>query len=171
MTLTNTVHPPGGATAVLAIVDPAVGALGWLFVPLILLGSVLMVLVALVVDNIQRRYPVYWWTPKDVGQNRKNPAMDVESVNGSHAHTLKVPISWSGQSGFGQVIIVSPEGLALPHEFHLEDHEMQVLKSLVAKLQNPEIEDTVTAEEVNLELQHQLRHNSESPDSGEKPSD
>jgi CBS-domain-containing membrane protein len=170
MTLTNTVHPPGGATAVLAIVDPAVGALGWLFVPLILLGAVLMVLVALVVDNIQRRYPVYWWTAKEVGQNRKSPAIDVESANRSHTHTLNVPVNWTNQSGFGQVILISPEGLALPHEFHLQDHEMQVLKSLVAKLQTPEIEDTVTAEEVDLELQHQLRHHSQPSDSGEKTS-
>ncbi|KAL2155735.1 hypothetical protein VTH82DRAFT_477 [Thermothelomyces myriococcoides] len=79
MALTGTVHPPAGATALLAVVDPAVAGLGWfLFVPL-LLGCTLMVAVALLVNNIQRRFPYYWWTPGETGtywrQRRKEPEL------------------------------------------------------------------------------------------------
>jgi hypothetical protein len=67
MSLTNTIHPPGGATAVLASTQSEVIALGWMFIPLVLLASVLMTAVACILNNILRQYPVCWWTPLDVG--------------------------------------------------------------------------------------------------------
>ncbi|KAJ0158860.1 Transmembrane protein [Colletotrichum tanaceti] len=70
MALTKTVHPPAGATALLAIVDDGVVRLGWVLVPLVALGCVLMLAVALVVNNIQRRFPQYWWSPEDVRLHR-----------------------------------------------------------------------------------------------------
>ncbi|KAF2747768.1 hypothetical protein M011DRAFT_38616 [Sporormia fimetaria CBS 119925] len=66
MLLTGTVHPPGGASAVLAATEPVITHMGWYFVGLVMLGTVLMVLVGLVVNNIQRQFPVYWWTPVDI---------------------------------------------------------------------------------------------------------
>ncbi|KAK7995910.1 hypothetical protein PG991_015377 [Apiospora marii] len=67
MGLTGTVHPPAGATALLAVVNPDVRVLGWLLIPVILLGSILMFGVALLVNNVQRRFPVFWWTSGEVG--------------------------------------------------------------------------------------------------------
>ncbi|KAJ8474990.1 hypothetical protein ONZ45_g15765 [Pleurotus djamor] len=63
MQLTGTLHPPGGATALLATVNPDVRELGWYFLPVILLMSTLALAVALVLNNIQRRYPTFWFTP------------------------------------------------------------------------------------------------------------
>jgi CBS-domain-containing membrane protein len=57
MGLTKTIHPPAGATALLAATTPQITDLGWLLVPLTLLGSVVMLLVACVVNNIQRQFP------------------------------------------------------------------------------------------------------------------
>lgn len=73
MSMTNTVHPPGGATAVLAATQSTVIAMGWWFVPVIMVGSCVMMAVALVVNNITRQYPVYWWTPADVGRKARHP--------------------------------------------------------------------------------------------------
>ncbi|KAK8100197.1 hypothetical protein PG999_010571 [Apiospora kogelbergensis] len=67
MALTGTVHPPAGATALLAVVAADVRALGWFLVPVVLLGCALMLSVALLVNNAQRRFPVYWWTAGEVG--------------------------------------------------------------------------------------------------------
>lgn len=67
MGLTGTVHPPAGATALLAVTDEGVNELGWMLVPLVLLSSSLMLVVALVVNNVQRRFPRYWWTSEEVG--------------------------------------------------------------------------------------------------------
>lgn len=64
MALTKTVHPPAGATALLAVVDDRLRAMGWLFIPLVLLSCALMLGVALLLNNIERQFPVYWWTPE-----------------------------------------------------------------------------------------------------------
>jgi CBS-domain-containing membrane protein len=66
MHVTRTLHPPGGATALIAVIGgDKVHALGYLYVLLpVLLGATLMLLVALVVNNMsanpKRHYPVYW---------------------------------------------------------------------------------------------------------------
>lgn len=77
MLLTGTVHPPGGASAVLAATEPAITAMGWFFVPLVVWGTTLMIIVGLFLNNIQRQFPVYWWTPLDLRGAKKE---DIETV-------------------------------------------------------------------------------------------
>jgi len=66
MQVTTTLHPPGGATAVLAVVgSPALIHMGYLYVPLVAFGASLMLLIALMVDNLVAQpdvldYPSYW---------------------------------------------------------------------------------------------------------------
>jgi CBS-domain-containing membrane protein len=64
MHLTRTLHPPGGATALIAVIgSEQVHALGYLFVLVpATLGPVLMLLAALLVNNLAsgRRYPEFW---------------------------------------------------------------------------------------------------------------
>jgi len=85
MAVTGTVHPPAGATALIAVVDERTIELGWRFVPLVLLSSVFMFLIALLVNNIQKRYPVYWWSPKKLTK----PAVKKEESNFSAASTIE----------------------------------------------------------------------------------
>ncbi|KAK2598809.1 hypothetical protein N8I77_012196 [Diaporthe amygdali] len=81
MALTGTIHPPAGATALLAVTDDKVSSIGWLLVPMVLLSSGVMFAVAFLVNNIQREFPVYWWTPEEVGsywaRRRRNRAAQV----------------------------------------------------------------------------------------------
>ncbi len=64
MHLTKTLHPPGGATALIAVIGgPKIHALGFGYVLLPTgLGAVLMMLVALLINNIpkSRKYPEFW---------------------------------------------------------------------------------------------------------------
>jgi CBS-domain-containing membrane protein len=66
MHCTRTLHPPGGATALIAIIGgDKVHSLGYMYVlSPVLVGSSLMLLVALLVNNMssnpKRNYPVYW---------------------------------------------------------------------------------------------------------------
>ncbi len=64
MHLTRTLHPPGGATALIAVVgSPQVHALGFSYVLVpVGLGAVILLLVALLVNNLPatRRYPEFW---------------------------------------------------------------------------------------------------------------
>ena len=64
MQMTRTLHPPGGATALIAIIgSDEIHALGWLY-PVVpaFSGALVMLLVALLVNNVapERRYPLYW---------------------------------------------------------------------------------------------------------------
>ncbi|KAG9284180.1 hypothetical protein G9A89_022954 [Geosiphon pyriformis] len=66
MQLTKTVHPPGGATALIAVSGgPKIYNLGFLYlIAPTLLGVSLMFVVALLLNNLQRKYPLYWWDQK-----------------------------------------------------------------------------------------------------------
>eukprot|EP00438_Fugacium_kawagutii_P004697 Skav217777 [mRNA] locus=scaffold1782:83046:84167:- [translate_table: standard] len=62
--LTGTVHPPGGATAMIYVTSPAMQQLHYKFILCpAFLGAVIMVLAACVTNNLSgtRTYPQYWW--------------------------------------------------------------------------------------------------------------
>eukprot|EP01113_Clastostelium_recurvatum_P047643 TRINITY_DN8533_c0_g1_i1.p1 TRINITY_DN8533_c0_g1~~TRINITY_DN8533_c0_g1_i1.p1 ORF type:complete len:238 (+),score=26.94 TRINITY_DN8533_c0_g1_i1:210-923(+) len=64
MDFTDTTHPPGGATALLAVISPPIAGSNFLFIVLpTLSGALVMLLVALLINNIpsDRGYPMYWW--------------------------------------------------------------------------------------------------------------
>lgn len=56
MALTKTVHPPAGATALLAVVDREMLEMGWLLIPVVLLSCLLMLCIALILNNIERSF-------------------------------------------------------------------------------------------------------------------
>jgi CBS-domain-containing membrane protein len=65
MLVTKTVHPPGGATALIAVIGgEKIHQLGFLY-PLLPvgLGALILLVVGLLVNNISRnrRYPEYWF--------------------------------------------------------------------------------------------------------------
>ncbi len=64
MHATKTLHPPGGATALIAVIGSnKIHSLGYLYVIMpVGLGAVIMLAVALLVNNIpkNRRYPDFW---------------------------------------------------------------------------------------------------------------
>ncbi len=65
MHLTKTLHPPGGATALIAVIgSPQLHDIGYLYalVP-VGRGAVILLIVALIVNNIPkgRKYPAFWW--------------------------------------------------------------------------------------------------------------
>lgn len=65
MHLARSIHPPGGATALIAVVGgDNIHALGyWYIITPIALGALLMLVIALLVNNLSqhRRYPQYWY--------------------------------------------------------------------------------------------------------------
>ncbi len=65
MHATRTLHPPGGATALIAVIgSPAIHKLGFLYVLIpATIGPLILLMVALLVNNIpaSRRYPEIWF--------------------------------------------------------------------------------------------------------------
>ncbi|RUS21951.1 HPP family-domain-containing protein [Endogone sp. FLAS-F59071] len=64
MQLTNTLHPPAGATTLIAVCNPAIFPLGYFFVAYIVLAILILLVVALLLNNVMRRYPLWWLRPK-----------------------------------------------------------------------------------------------------------
>jgi hypothetical protein len=77
MQITKTTHPPAGATAILAAVSPEVYPMGWYYLPVVLLSSTLVMVSALLINNVQRRYPVFWWESVELAMV-KPLSMDLE---------------------------------------------------------------------------------------------
>jgi len=67
MHFTRTLHPPGGATALIAVIGSSkIHELGYMFlITPITIGAVILLIIALVVNNLStnpnRHYPRYWW--------------------------------------------------------------------------------------------------------------
>jgi CBS-domain-containing membrane protein len=65
MHATKTLHPPGGATALIAVIGSAkIHALGYLYVFIpVGIGALVMLVIALFINNIpaKRSYPEFWW--------------------------------------------------------------------------------------------------------------
>ncbi|KAK4889387.1 hypothetical protein LTR27_011833 [Elasticomyces elasticus] len=151
MSLTNTVHPPGGATAVLASTEALAVALGWHFVWMMLLASALMTTVACLFNNIIRQYPVYWWTPEDVGselRKQRREKQDKSTENGEKDVEKQVSEADSERTlqhsqsnvdnevdehGLHEVHI-SPYKIHVPSHIDVTDEELLVLQSLQFRL-------------------------------------
>lgn len=65
MHATKTLHPPGGATALIAVIGgPKIHGLGYFYAIMpVGTGALLMLLVALFANNLpkNRQYPEFWW--------------------------------------------------------------------------------------------------------------
>ncbi|KAK5272560.1 hypothetical protein LTR99_001951 [Exophiala xenobiotica] len=100
MSFTKTVHPPAGATALLAATNVDVQEMGWWLLPLVLLAAMLMLASALVLNNIAgRRFPVYWWTPVDLKALREERRKERE---GEGEGDVEKGVGRSGSGGEGE---------------------------------------------------------------------
>lgn len=65
MHFTRTLHPPGGATALIAVIGSSkIHELGYLYAVIpVGVGALIMLVIALLVNNMpkNRRYPVFWF--------------------------------------------------------------------------------------------------------------
>ncbi|KAI7136027.1 hypothetical protein KC317_g17772, partial [Hortaea werneckii] len=148
MSMTGTVHPPGGATAILACTSKDVVPSGWAFAMFVLVGSLLMLGVALLFNNTLRQYPVYWWTPEEVGRqlrrSRKGESAEaVEDENrvekqSSRDSDATLRQELSNQIDFvddSEELLMTPYKLRIPSHIELADDEVSLLNKLQQRLQ------------------------------------
>lgn len=136
MTLTGTIYPPAGATALLASVDPQVEALGWYLPPLVLLSSVLTLIASLLLNNIQRRYPTYWWTSASL---EKDKGSDIEKVPSPVTQARPSVTSSQTDNDNAQepavlAIQITADKVVVPNEFYLAAEEENILEILRDRL-------------------------------------
>lgn len=139
MALTKTVHPPAGATALLAVVDDRTTQLGWFLVPVMLLGCCIMLVVALLLNNIERRYPVYWFMAEDLSRTRTKP-QEVETGKDEEAGSaIRVESAVSGHQEHGSntgdaVIVIEADEVSIPEHVHITEEDRRLLESVSKRL-------------------------------------
>lgn len=146
MGLIKTVHPPAGATALLAVTNESISRLGWLLVPVVMLNCALMLVVSLLINNLQRRFPLYWWTPDEVGAfwriRGRSESGDSEQAKPEAGSELEVRPSafiddnmgYAAQSGDYPIITVTSNGIFTASGFHLKPEEKLCLEGLSRRL-------------------------------------
>ncbi|KAI9053776.1 hypothetical protein LZ554_002725 [Drepanopeziza brunnea f. sp. 'monogermtubi'] len=149
MGVTKTIHPPAGATALLAATSPEIERIGWFLVALVVLGSALMLAVACLLNNLQRRFPLYWWTPEDLRRSarRESERGDVEAGGIPKAESAeKAGPDVCGEAGEGEGenegagagaegrIVILGDRVVVPHWVSLDAEEKAMLELLRAKL-------------------------------------
>lgn len=96
-----------------------------------------MVAVACLLNNIQRTFPVYWWTPVNLSPpKRDDTEREAESKkaanNDSDAGTSSYEDYMKGGKG---IILISDEHVRIPDWISLDDEERAILEILRLKLQ------------------------------------
>lgn len=159
MALTKTVHPPAGATALLAVVDPTLIQVGWFLIPVMLLGCSLMLGAALVINNIERQFPVYWWAPEDLRQpnsmfrrrSSKKKAAETEgevkpdASSGEDRYVSDVEAAAAAKDEeenqeeredriYAADIIIKPGQVIVPEHIYLTQEEQQYLEMISKRL-------------------------------------
>lgn len=135
MVFAKAVYPPAGATALLAAIDPTISALGWYFLPIVLLSALLILLSSLIINNIQRHYPLYWWTPADVG---KEDANDIEKLPSTDGSAQQVDSAQEG-SLRGPCITVSADHIIIPENLQLAREDEIILEVLRNRLKDDKL--------------------------------
>lgn len=130
MALTNTVHPPAGATSLLAVTSPSTTELGWFLFPIMILGVVLMQAVAVLNNNIQRRFPLYWWTSHPLGRPREE---DTEAVH--HKEESDVPSHYEESlTDRPRRLVIERDDIFAPEGVVLSAQEIEVLKRISERI-------------------------------------
>lgn len=129
MLLTNTTHPPAGATALLAVTHSDTAALGWFLFPVMLLGVTVMQAAAVVINNIQRRYPLYWWTSHPLSPSRG------DTENAIHKETASVPSHYEDSlTDVPRRLILEHGDISVPDGILLSAEEKEMLLRISERL-------------------------------------
>lgn len=143
MALTGTIHPPAGATALMAVVDENVAKLGWFLLPVVMLGCGVMLVMALLVNNIQRRFPFYWWTPEATGEYWRREVTPGEKPGLEQSHENQSAACASSSSGdlemaksaeFEDSLVISRGLVQVPRGFYLSIEEKKLLETLSLRI-------------------------------------
>jgi len=127
MGLTGTTHPPAGATALLAVTNPQTAGLGWFLFPVMLLGITVMQTTALIINNIQRQYPSYWWTSPQfkVADEEKNHHKAGSDVPSHYEESL---------ADASRRVVVKRGDVWVPDGVYLSEEERRVLVTISRRI-------------------------------------
>jgi hypothetical protein len=140
MAMTKTIHPPSGGTALIAATQADIRALGWYYIPVVMLSSVLMIGVGLITNNLRRVYPIYWWTSVPLKAKQLEKKEGGEKLDGGGG---RLELSDSGMTKVTeerekgeQAVVVSVEGVTVPAFLILSYDQRAVLDEIQTKIKD-----------------------------------
>jgi CBS-domain-containing membrane protein len=135
LAMLNLTHPPSGSTALLAATQSDIRALGWYYVPVVMLSSVLMIALGLITNNLQRQYPMYWWTSSPLLSRTPKETVppDLTEVASSQI-AASVTTDQADEEKGGEVITVSLHDVVIPTFLRLSYDQRSVLDELQMKI-------------------------------------
>jgi hypothetical protein len=129
MSILNCIHPPAGASALLPAIDERTREMSWWYLPIQLVSSVLMTAAALLLGNILRQYPMYWWTPAPLGQVIHSDSEEVisseSSIEGDKEGVTFIP---------GDIIQITSTDITVPDYLDLDELDIEWLNNFKNKL-------------------------------------
>ncbi|ODQ81443.1 hypothetical protein BABINDRAFT_159735 [Babjeviella inositovora NRRL Y-12698] len=125
MSILNCVHPPAGASALLPSIDVGIREMSWWYLPVHLISSCLVICVALIVNNVLRAYPAYWWTPmkKEMGSNA----------------VVEKDLSWKEMVAYDEIsrgVEITGESILVPAKLGLTEEELAFLNGIRQKIES-----------------------------------
>lgn len=139
MTITNTVHPPAGASAYLAAGDASVRKLGWFYIVVQIVIFLIITGTACVFDNLIDQYPLAWWSQEETGYWlpwAKKPAAsstetDKDSAIGVPATKVHTTIERDAPES---LIVISGNRIDLPEHLDITEEDKRILLRLQDQL-------------------------------------
>lgn len=122
----------------IAATQADITALGWYYIPVVMLSATLAIGVGLVTNNIQRRYPVFWLIPdkipsrqerRDAEKDKVEPPM-VPDIKPTKASQEAVTLADAETQFRKDHVMVSKDHIFTPEYLELEDEHMQVLAEI-----------------------------------------
>jgi hypothetical protein len=101
--------------------------IGWFLLPLIIIGSSLLVAVGCVINNIQRTFPVYWWTAVDLREDIEKAKVDVGETDEEVEFERY-------RKGREHRIVIDGERIVVPEWMDLDYEEKAMLEILRVRL-------------------------------------
>lgn len=133
MSITNCVHPPAGASAILPFIEEDVRQMSWWYIPVQIISSLLTIAVGLVTNNILRRYPTHWWVATTPFVQDPPPEAH-EVTTYSTALTRHAPKQRNILKINTDHVQISKESIEIPQEISVTTEEYEALKSIQNKI-------------------------------------
>jgi hypothetical protein len=130
-----------------AVSQPSIVALGWYYVPVIMLWAVVFIIIGLITNNIQRQYPLFWVTANKLPVGNKlgsqcgstddlirrrnsfNSDMtlrsDGESTKGDRESSI-----YDGELSKEGVVIITSAGVTVPTWLPLKEKHRKALEEI-----------------------------------------
>lgn len=136
MSILNCVHPPAGASALLPSIDAEIQEMSWWYLPVQIISSLLIITVACITGNVFRSYPVYWWSPGDVGPPKKvEPVEELKPEEPETHEQLDLEEVILVRSSNTKQIIISHEEIVVPKGLDLDELDLEWLETFRLKIE------------------------------------